>query len=987
MNEIQRVVDELRFLLQREVIENSAELIALLGEYSTQCHQVNVRLRRCDQCVKQGLRSEALHLAEAAPNLLDAVAVLDFPERAEMLELIGMYLLSPPEPLLLEVATALNIAYAEHAPLEKTLNRHRLLALERAPLVERLAVLRTLADLDSGSPHWDLDLREMERARFREFDSETASAAKSADAAALKRLFAEAKDSDWREPFPEKLLRDVKARTSQTIRGNARQQMQVLSEKLYAAFSALDAEAARPLRDEWNQAQRIVQLVPQDPLSDQVAPILEWLQDEDRKQTDSNAYTKLIAEIERSLDDEAVTSAELQRLQLATDRLERSLPPTLETRFRSRLRNVELVEGRRRKLKIAVGVCGFAIATGLVGMMIFLSVEGEKTRRLAAAATELIDEGKLQDAQKLIDQHGLNSASEAWLAAKKKLAEAQQTDQERILNWKAAIATIHGSTETHVAEAALKQARELSKTAEEKIEVGQLQATWQKQANAARAVREKGFREGVAAATEALQGLDVALSLAETTDSDRIRPLLETAESLMRQLMPPPNGIAKELASQGTLLESRLNASRKTVSDLARKRAILARLTEASLLLPGAPIGGPKPGDYETALRDYANTFPNDPRAGTLKSASENTPLKAVLTRQDLLDRWKRFRPSDKKDIETRLREIRSFLADHFQSPDRDGLTQYEAWLTSVLRRFEGEDDGDPDEGIQRRVYLLFNGKFIKEGHVFYGNNDDRVYYLEKTHTVTGDPVSFHYLTGFNGEKKRTEGMRINQLSALTTIAPPQQEVAAKVRSTIREVTIDGWRDYFRELAETLLKANKVDPFLRYLLVLKTLEFAGRGDSLLEQELAPLLEKLNDDDVDRAVAWMDPFNEPAKKARLRAQELLGKIPPLEALFAKLTKRQDQFERELFARRIPVGWIDKNASGDQWICRTKWEPQGEHPLLVASRPDATGQRTWLSLGRISGKTLTIDSNVAKSAGEAAVVFALSPVSEAKTAQIP
>ena len=125
MNEIQRVVDELRFILQREVLEKTDELTTLVQEYSQLCHEVNARLRRCDECVKQGLRSEALHLAEATPNLLDAVAVLDFAERSELLDLIAMYFMTPPEPLLLEVATALNVAYAEHAPLEKLLDMHR----------------------------------------------------------------------------------------------------------------------------------------------------------------------------------------------------------------------------------------------------------------------------------------------------------------------------------------------------------------------------------------------------------------------------------------------------------------------------------------------------------------------------------------------------------------------------------------------------------------------------------------------------------------------------------------------------------------------------------------------------------------------------------------------------------------------------------------------------------------------------------------------
>ena len=101
MPDIQQVVDELRFVLQREVIERSdGELQNLVTSYGELCHATNAQLRRCDDCLKQGLRSEALHLAEARPNLLDTVATLDFLERAELIDIVNLYMMPIPEPLL-----------------------------------------------------------------------------------------------------------------------------------------------------------------------------------------------------------------------------------------------------------------------------------------------------------------------------------------------------------------------------------------------------------------------------------------------------------------------------------------------------------------------------------------------------------------------------------------------------------------------------------------------------------------------------------------------------------------------------------------------------------------------------------------------------------------------------------------------------------------------------------------------------------------------
>ena len=222
MTEIQRVVDELRFLLLREVVEQTDELANLVREYSAHCHTANVRLRRGNECLKQGLRSEALHLAEAAPNLLDVVAILDFAERDQLLEVVSMYFFTPPEPLLLDVASALNEAYAQHEPLQKLLDSHRLLALGRSPLSQRLPILRSLAQLDAASPHWEADVRDMERARLSEMEAESRTAAARGDVATLTLLLSETQNEDWYETIPASLLKNIKSRASQTVRGNAR---------------------------------------------------------------------------------------------------------------------------------------------------------------------------------------------------------------------------------------------------------------------------------------------------------------------------------------------------------------------------------------------------------------------------------------------------------------------------------------------------------------------------------------------------------------------------------------------------------------------------------------------------------------------------------------------------------------------------------------------------------------------------------------------
>ena len=46
----------------------SAALAELAGAYAELCAQANTRLRRCQDCLRQGLYSEAVQLAETPPT-------------------------------------------------------------------------------------------------------------------------------------------------------------------------------------------------------------------------------------------------------------------------------------------------------------------------------------------------------------------------------------------------------------------------------------------------------------------------------------------------------------------------------------------------------------------------------------------------------------------------------------------------------------------------------------------------------------------------------------------------------------------------------------------------------------------------------------------------------------------------------------------------------------------------------------------------------
>ena len=109
----------------------------------------------------------------------------------------------------MERAAQLNEAYAEDQPLEHMLARHRLLALSRAPVRERLSVMRLIAQTDPTNTHWEKDIRIFEQARLKELPSAFYSAIKNHDHHAIQGLMEELQQEPWFETPPAELIASV----------------------------------------------------------------------------------------------------------------------------------------------------------------------------------------------------------------------------------------------------------------------------------------------------------------------------------------------------------------------------------------------------------------------------------------------------------------------------------------------------------------------------------------------------------------------------------------------------------------------------------------------------------------------------------------------------------------------------------------------------------------------------------------------------------
>jgi hypothetical protein len=362
----QRIVDDIRSFLQASDQTFSESLRSLAVAYNEACQETNTRLRRCEEFLQKGLRSEALHYAQAEPVLLDVVAALDFPERTEWEQAALGYGFPPPPQLRIETAEALNRAYSEERPLEHLLREHRLQALGGASLGERLGTLRKIAELDGKNPVWSEDMGILEKARLQQIRAGLDDALKRNDNGTLFALWDELQRTPWQVPGTDQIINGVRDDVERRIHWRRRAAIEDAARELAEAFVVMDERRARPLRDRVNRLNEGAPLAKQDPLWRIVAPALNWLADLDRRQAQEFAYQAALESLEHAFQ-RGAGDEELQDLYYAARKFRRGIPAALEERYRQRITGHREESQRKERIILAVTiVCGLLVVATFI---------------------------------------------------------------------------------------------------------------------------------------------------------------------------------------------------------------------------------------------------------------------------------------------------------------------------------------------------------------------------------------------------------------------------------------------------------------------------------------------------------------------------------------------------------------------------------------------------------------------------------------------
>ena len=302
MADLYELIERMQVTLASSSSPAKEHLREMHGELADQIRRTNKRLRECDSLMAKGLRTEAIQLAEQEPALLDVVAILDFPELPEWNDFVAELGLTVAPELQIEIAADLNRAYSDDGPLKAHLKRFRISSLSRDPLKTRIALLRKIAEVDSGNPIWESDLRSYEEVRQRQIKDQFQIACKNQNFGELREIAKEL-HGKWLSPPQKKFVQRVDQEVRSLQHVAAQKRLAQLAEELQDAYSGKDLKWAGEVQIEWEKVVRNCgESDSVRKFQNQVRPVLNWLSEQRKRLDDESRFGDAVERLRRSID-------------------------------------------------------------------------------------------------------------------------------------------------------------------------------------------------------------------------------------------------------------------------------------------------------------------------------------------------------------------------------------------------------------------------------------------------------------------------------------------------------------------------------------------------------------------------------------------------------------------------------------------------------------------------------------------------------------
>ena len=906
------LIQQIRQCLAKGEQAPLSEVERLAEAYRERVEAINHRLERCVELLREGLAGEAVHQAELAPPVLEEAAALDLPEFDDWHALCLQNEVAPPPGVNTHAVEELDEAYPRHQAIEPLLAAHRRLALGRAPLPQRIRVLRRLSQADPENPAWGEDLSAFEQARHKQIAQEAERAHQAGDLDQLRQLEQEL-NQRWLEAPPEKLKQRVTASRRKVEADEARRQLPQIERMAQAAYEDGDVDRLAELLDTYQNEARKVDRSGESSESEAIAQARAWLEDQQAQRRQHEQFQALVGELETALDQERSNQV-LDRLWARLEEYDEPIPDMLKRRYHG-LKHERAVEASRKfRLKLA-GVVGALLVVGAtIGFGVYYTMARRAVAEWREQINSAIDNKSYSDAEALLqtlkrDRPGLYERA-TFQGLAKKVDRLIEEDKQRHQRFEAALSKAEAVTPPDPDHPALDRAGELARTEKEKARLDTLRAELQQKALAKEKAANKKFSDRLSALRERFATLKDQDGISQQrienlkTLSDKLNELLNT------------DGVSDSLKQPARALQQSAN---ELATTLAEKRTRQREQHEAIEQIRG--LYG-QPEALAKALRSFAEDYPQHPFASDFRVAAEAEDAWTALAdwRENVASTFKPFEPTATKQINRRLGAIEHYRENHDikllgETPDR--YTKYLERARAGVTQRAGEDLRDLLDNP-----LVSNLKVITtvNGRRYYTHADDPIQDMGRGQYTIDYAKTIPEALGRENLSEIT--LTAGELASPEATPAPQRGFASQFSQWLKSDN-HTWAYQHARALNALLERDDIELPLKAQLAERLAKMSHQHDWRPQPELRAWARRLEDLDYD--TDWLDPVPQ-AEEAQKPLRELMNDAPTLPDRQA-FKQWANRLAEEL-AGREPIGLV--------------WQNDGSASLHVGNAPSGSGR---------------------------------------------
>lgn len=978
MADHQHIVDQIRAFIAATDQTKTPELADLAAEYAALCNEANARLRRCTDYLHRGLRAEAIHLADEHPVLLEVVAVLDMPEAAEWANLCATYELVRPPLLLIEAAQEVNEAYALAQPEEALLDRLRRLALDRAPLADRIAVMREVAKGDTASTFWDEDIRTFETVRLKEIKSEATRAIDGKDAQLVARLLAEINAPDWRLQTPADLRTRLTRAESATRHEETARQIRAILPELDVAYGAMDhaAVTAALMKIRGLAAQTRLVLPPD--VAAQVEPAEQWVAHQNAIIGAQQQFTDACEALSFAADQNA-PAARLRALKADAEKLGGAVPEELAGRVQqtiARQVSQQKIKARMRIGAIAATVLVVGAVAAVVQRQMSRSSRGDAVN---AKLTTMLDSGTPEDLDSA-DQYLKQVAADTPYVMDRadirrridQLEASKKLERDRSGTYAADLASAKAAVDGAVAKnvpavsvwngvnEVIDKAAHSAQNSAEKSAVSDLRDKALASSKKIKADEEERLRKTLADLTAKTTSVREAVNAGTGT----VNPT--AVASILQEVT------AVKSAAQSAGLEPFQRQAQTLEEKLAQVKSALAHKTLETDELETVKRSIGTPDSLARALRSFAERCPDSEHAQRFKNSAANSRAwAAVEATTRLSNSFGGILKPDVSSLPQRVQALSDYLRDYSDSPWRAVFDDYETYLKTWQKAVA--ETGPWKKDFRNLLTLpLLKDRMCCKGA------DGKIYYLPPGQTVVNNDAgsTFKYMTSsayiLSGDSKALKAttLRPDQIKGGAVLSP-QSAMAGELDKLAQSLGGE-WETFAYTAVFKITDSKEVDPVLRIILLNRVLKYAkliSWGGEEAMHTLGSDLDAMNADEIN----WMNPDDGTVAAKREQAVQLLAKVNDLKKARDAVVAQRDALFKRLKIGVAGAGLLLKEPSGWTIITPVNAE-QGRKVFAI------TPKQGWFQVADAQGgKFIVNPSAVARDADalDGSMIFVVDP----------